>query len=155
MSEKDKDVLLQLDFQRKESLCPAVQAERWSREASGVHGIEGYLDPEFKNWGGRGGLFDGRNRMSMSWWQENLGVPGEEQSEPDGTEAEELWHKNWNDRQAPDTRPWRRPKEMARYSKDGWEPHRTLAQLFNWFASLSPVIRGKRLFCSLKVIIIV
>ena len=49
MPEKDIDVLLWIEFQRKERLCPAVLAERWSGESYRLHGIEGYLDPEFKN----------------------------------------------------------------------------------------------------------
>lgn len=46
--------------EEEERLCPAVQTERWFREVDGVHGIKGCLDPEFKNWGGRGGL---------CWWK--------------------------------------------------------------------------------------
>lgn len=59
MPEKDTDVLLEIEFQRI-IMCSCPGRQRWCREAYGVHGIEGCLDPEFKNCGGQRGL---------SWWR--------------------------------------------------------------------------------------
>ena len=49
--------------EERENMC-SCPGRAMVRKAYRVHGVEGYWDPEFKDWGVRGDFLSGRNRRS-------------------------------------------------------------------------------------------
>lgn len=147
MSEKNTDVLLEIEFQRI-IMCSCPGRQRWCREAYGVHGIEGCLDPEFKNCGGQRGL---------SWWrkQNEQCLGGMETLQCAWRRAKsEICHcsrlrshgiQNWNNREDPGghSLEWQ-PKETALYCPGSGELYRTSEQLVSWFEVTSPYYREQK-----------